>query len=215
MLPPRINSLGTTRPQLSAVLFSPSHGPGSPARDRRRGLGGSHRRPYIPHVPFKLIYEGKLPLKKLAETESPVADLFRLERSSNWEELGHEVSRLKWHVGPEEGDLREVFESWLVEVILPRLGVSAKEIPRGLSLEEFESMLAERIDAWNQQLREQSLHEGQRQGLEQGLLRGLKARFGTIDAATQKRIAAANGELLLHWFDRSARAESLADVFRD
>ncbi|HEX3530676.1 MAG TPA: hypothetical protein VH988_26735 [Thermoanaerobaculia bacterium] len=94
-------------------------------------------------------------------------------------------------------------------------------------MEEFESMLAERIDTWNQQLREQSLHEGQRQGLEQGLekglqqglqqglLRGLKARFGTIDAVTQKRIAAADGDLLLHWFDRSARAESLADVFRD
>ena len=84
-------------------------------------------------------------------------------------------------------------------------------------------MLAERIDTWNQQLREQSLHEGQRQGLEQGhqqgqaetLLHLLKVRFGTIDAATQKRIAAATGELLLHWFDRSARAESLADVFRE
>ena len=86
-----------------------------------------------------------------------------------------------------------------------------EDVPRGLSLEEFESMLAERIDTWNQQL----LHEGQRQGLEQGLLRGLKARFGTIDTATQKRIASANGDLLLHWFDRSARAESLADVFRD
>jgi hypothetical protein len=180
-------------------------------------------KPYIPHVPFKLIYEGKLPLEKLAETESPVADLFRLERSSNWGELADEVSRLKRHVGPEEADLREVFESWLVEVILPRLGGSAEEVPRGLSLEEFESMLAERIDTWNQQLREQSLREGQRKGLEQGLLRGqaetllhlLKARFGTIDAATQKRIAAANGDLLLHWVDRSARAESLADVFRD
>jgi predicted transposase YdaD len=176
--------------------------------------------PYIPHVPFKLVYEGKLPLEKLAETESPVADLFRLERSSNWGELADEVSRLKQHVGPEEADLREVFESWLVEVILPRLGVSTEEVPRGLSLEEFESMLAERIDTWNQQL----LHKGQRQGLEQGrelgqaeaLLRLLKARFGsTIDAVTQKQIAAANGDLLLHWIDRSARAESLADVFRD
>jgi len=77
-------------------------------------------------------------------------------------------------------------------------------------------MLAERIDTWNQQL----LHEGQRQGLQRGqaemLLRGLKARFGTIDAATQKRIAAANSDLLAHWADRFfAHAESLADVFRD
>jgi Putative transposase, YhgA-like len=196
-------------------------------------------RPYIPHVPFKLIYEGKLPLEKLAETESPVADLFRLERSSNWGELATEVSRLKRHVGPEDAALREDFESWFVAVILPRLGVSAQEVPRGLTLEEFESMLAERIDTWNRQL----LHEGQRQGLEQGLQQGLqkglqkglqqglrqgllrgqaetllrllKARFGRIDAATRKRIASAEGDLLAHWVDRSARAESLGDVFRD
>ncbi|HEX3530675.1 MAG TPA: hypothetical protein VH988_26730 [Thermoanaerobaculia bacterium] len=42
----------------------------------------SSARPYIPHVPFKLVYERKLLMEKLAETESPVADLFRLERSS-------------------------------------------------------------------------------------------------------------------------------------
>jgi hypothetical protein len=83
-------------------------------------------------------------------------------------------------------------------------------------LEEFESMLAERIDTWNQQL----LHEGQRQGLQRGqaemLLRGLKSRFGTIDAATRKRIAAASGDLLAQWADRFfAHAGSLADVFRD
>ena len=106
-------------------------------------------------------------------------------------------------------------------------------------MEEFESMLAERIEIWNQQLREQSLHEGERQGFELGLqqgfqeafqrgfqqgflrgqaemlLRGLKARFGTIDAATRKRIASANGDVLDHWVDRFARAESLADVFRE
>jgi len=92
-------------------------------------------------------------------------------------------------------------------------------------------MLAERIDTWNQQLREQSLHEGHRQGLQQGieqglqqgllrgqaetLLRLLKARFGRIDAATRERIASANGDVLAHWVDRFARAESLADVFRE
>ncbi len=171
-------------------------------------------RPYIPHVPFKLVYEGKLPFEKLAATESPVADLFRLERSSNWEELAAEVSRLKRHVGPEDA-LREDFESWLVEVILPRLGVSTEDVPRGLSLEEFESMLAERIDTWNQQLREKSLHEGLLRGQAEMLLSVLQARFGTIDAATQKRIVSANYDLLAHWVRRFARAESLADVFRD
>ena len=72
-------------------------------------------------------------------------------------------------------------------------------------------MLAERIDTWNQQLREQSLLRGRAEML----LSVLQARFGTIDAATQKRIAAANGDLLAHWVRCFARAESLADVFRD
>jgi len=96
-------------------------------------------------------------------------------------------------------------------------------------------MLAERIDTWNQQLREQSLHEGHRQGLQQGidqglqqglqqgflrgqaetLLRLLEARFGRIDAAARKRIASANGDVLAHWVDRFACAENLADVFRE
>lgn len=47
------------------------------------------------------------------------------------------------------------------------------------------------------------------------LLSVLQARFGMIDAATQKRIAAANGELLARWGHRFAHAESLADVFCD
>lgn len=96
-------------------------------------------------------------------------------------------------------------------------------------------MLAERIDIWNQQLREEGLHEGlqkgQQQGLEQGLeqglqqglrqgqaemlLRLLKARFGSADLATRRRIAEADADLLLKWVDRYAGAESLADIFRD
>ncbi len=47
------------------------------------------------------------------------------------------------------------------------------------------------------------------------LLRQLKARFGSVDAATRRRILAAEPDLLLQWGDRFAWAESLAEVFDD
>ena len=92
-------------------------------------------------------------------------------------------------------------------------------------------MLAERIDAWNEQLRQESLQkgrqegwqeaweqgwkEGLREGIAMALLRVLEKRFGPADPATRDRIAAADADLLLEWIDRSAVAESLADIFSD
>ena len=86
-------------------------------------------------------------------------------------------------------------------------------------------MLAERIDSWNERLREESLQQGRQQGLQQGrqegrqegearaLLRVLEKRFGPVDPGTRDRIAAADADLLLEWIDRSTTAGSLADVF--
>jgi flagellar biosynthesis/type III secretory pathway protein FliH len=85
-------------------------------------------------------------------------------------------------------------------------------------------MLAERIDSWNEQLREEGrqegLQQGRQQGLQQGwqqgeakaLLRLLEKRFGPVDQATRDRIAAADADLLLEWIDRFPTAESLTDA---
>jgi flagellar biosynthesis/type III secretory pathway protein FliH len=99
--------------------------------------------------------------------------------------------------------------------------MAAEEIPERLTLEEFEPMLAERIDSWNEHLREESLRqgrqEGRQEGLQQGeakaLLRLLERRFGLVDQATRDRIATADAELLLEWIDRFPTADSLAGVF--
>jgi len=78
-------------------------------------------------------------------------------------------------------------------------------------------MLAERIDAWNEALREESRKEGRQEGRQEGeakaLLRFLEKRFGRVDRATRDRIAAADADLLLEWIDRFTTAETLADVF--
>ena len=70
-------------------------------------------------------------------------------------------------------------------------------------------MLAERIDSWNERLRE----EGRQEGEAKALLRLLEKRFGPVDQVTHDRIAAADADLLLEWIDRSLTAESLAAVF--
>ena len=78
-------------------------------------------------------------------------------------------------------------------------------------------MLAERIDSWNEQLREEGRQQGLQQGLQAGeakaLLRLLEKRFGPLDQVTRDRIADADADLLLEWIDRFSTAESVADVF--
>jgi hypothetical protein len=190
---------------------------------------------YVPRLRYKLIHEGTYPAEKLEGQESPVADLFRLERSMDWDEIRSGVSRLRQHVGPEEPDLLHAFESWIREVIIPRLDTAPGEIPAQMTLQEVESMLAERIDMWNQKLREESWQKGRQEGRQEGrkegrqegrkegrregeaklLLRLLEKRFGPLDRVVRDRIATADADLLLEWVDRFPGAGSLAEIFGD
>ena len=86
-------------------------------------------------------------------------------------------------------------------------------------------MLAERIDSWNEQLREESRQQGRQEGLQEGLQEGqqlgevkallllLETRFGPVDQATRDRIATADANQLVEWIKRFATAESLEAVF--
>ncbi|MGH7487256.1 MAG: Rpn family recombination-promoting nuclease/putative transposase, partial [bacterium] len=184
---------------------------------------------YVPHLRYKLVQETAYGVEELEQKESPVADLFRLERSTSWEDVLAGVARLQDHVGLEEPELDRAFLSWLKEVILPRLGIAADEITKPLTLRELKPMLAERIDSWNERLREESLQQGLQHGLKQGLTQGrqegrqegeaqallrlLERRFGPVDQGTRDRITAADADLLLEWFDRFPAAESLVDIF--
>jgi hypothetical protein len=181
----------------------------------------SSAKTYVPHLRYKLVHEAAYREEELGEKESPVADLFRLERSQSWEDVRFQIGRLRKHVGLDEPELRRAFAGWLRDMIFPRLGMTADEIPQGLTLEEFEPMLAERIDSWNEQQLQKGRQLGQQEGLKQGqqlgeakaLLRLLEMRFGPVDQATRDRIAAADADVLLDWIGRFATAERLVDVF--
>jgi hypothetical protein len=167
---------------------------------------------YRPRLLYHLIDEAAYPREKLASLSSPVADLFRLETSRDWREVQSSVQRLRKSVPPTEGALREVFEGWLQEVILPRLKLSeAEEVSVPRTLEEVETMLAESIDRWTREIRE----EGRQEEGVRLVLRLLRLKFGPLEAEVEERVRSADADRLLEWGERVVTAGSLAEIFRD
>ena len=88
-------------------------------------------------------------------------------------------------------------------------------------------MLAENIDRWNRQIREEGMEEGLLKGREEGrqegrqegearvLLRLLRLKFGPLAPETEERVRSADADRLLVWGERVLTAESLQDVFSD
>jgi hypothetical protein len=169
---------------------------------------------YVPHLRYKLVHEAAYGEEELAKKDSPVADLFHLERSASWQDVLIGVERLQEHVKfDEEPELYRAFLGWLRELIFPRLGLTPDEIPQGLTLKEFEPMLAERIDSWNEKVRQEGRQEGLQEGEAKTLLLFLETRFGPVDQATRDRITAADTHHLVKWVKRVVTAASPADVF--
>ncbi len=165
---------------------------------------------------YRLVDEAAYPREELEALNSPVADLFRIEKSGDWSEIRASVHRLRQNVA--EAPLRKAFENWLQGVILPRFGVSQEESDT-LMLEELETMLAEKIDRWNREIlekgREEGLDKGRQEGEARLVLRQLRLKFGPLEPELEERVRSADPDLLLVWGERVLTAESLQDVFRD
>lgn len=166
---------------------------------------------YRPQLRYHLIDAAVYPREKLVALSSPVADLFRLEKSADWSEVRTSVRRLRQSLTPAEAALREAFGSWLQEVVLPRLGLSEQAVSAKRTLEEVETMLAESIDRWNREIRE----EGRQEGEARLMLRQLRLKFGPLEPEIEDRVRSADADRLLAWGERVLTAESLQDVFRD
>jgi predicted transposase/invertase (TIGR01784 family) len=180
---------------------------------------------YRPQLRYRLVDESSYSREELAALSSPVAELFRIETSHDWSEIRSSVHRLRRTIPPAEDSLRRAFETWLQKVIYPRLGLPEEEAAVTPTLEEFETMLAESIDRWNRELREEGLQEGLQKGLQEGRQEGLQAgearmllqllrlKFGPLDAAIEERVRSAEADRLLEWGKRVLSAVLLADVF--
>jgi predicted transposase YdaD len=166
---------------------------------------------YRPQLRYRLVDEAAYPREDLAALNSPVADLFRMEKSRDWWEVRASVHRLRQSIPPAESSLRQAFETWLRKVILPRFGLSLEEASAELTLEEIETMLADSIDRWNREIRE----EGRQEGEARILLRQLRLKFGPLEPEVEQRVRSADADRLLGWSERILTAENLQDIFRD
>jgi predicted transposase/invertase (TIGR01784 family) len=170
---------------------------------------------YRPQLRYRLVDEATYPREDLAALSGPVADLFRIEKSRDWWEVRASVQRLRQGIAPAESSLRQAFETWLKKVILPRFGLSQEEASATLTLEELETMLAESIDRWNREIREEGRQEGRQEGEAWLLLRQLRLKFGSVPPELEERVRSADTDRLLEWGERVLTAASLQDIFRD
>jgi flagellar biosynthesis/type III secretory pathway protein FliH len=126
--------------------------------------------------------------------------------------------RLRRTIPQAEDSLRRAFETWLQKVIYPRLGLPEEAAAVTPTLEEFETMLAESIDRWNRELREEGRLEGRQEGLQEGearmLLQLLRLKFGPLESEVEERVRSAEADRLLEWGKRVLSAKTLTDVFR-
>ena len=75
-------------------------------------------------------------------------------------------------------------------------------------------MLAESIDRWNRELREEGVKEGLQKGEARLMLRLLRLKFGPLEPEVEDQVRSADADRLLQWGERVLTAESLQDVFR-
>jgi predicted transposase YdaD len=170
---------------------------------------------YRPQLRYRLVNEAAYDQQALEALNSPVADLFRIEKSGDWQEVLAGVSQLRRSIPAEEISLRRAFETWLQKVILPRFGLSLKDVSATLTLEELETMLAENIDRWNRQIREEGRQEGRQEGEARVVLRLLRLKFGPLAPEVEERVRSADADRLLEWSERVLTAERLQDIFGD
>lgn len=74
-------------------------------------------------------------------------------------------------------------------------------------------MLAERIDQWDREIREEGIQIGVQKGEAQVLLRLIRLKFGPLSPESEEQVYAADSDRLLEWTERILTAERLEDVF--
>lgn len=124
----------------------------------------------------------------------------------------------------EDRELRRAFGTWLSRVLSEAKFPEAEGII-GEELEDSRDMLRERVREWSREWEQQGLKRGLEEGMEKGMEKGLRKgeqrvllhqlerKFGTPDAATQRRIETADDDQLLTWSENLLSADRLEDVF--
>ncbi|EWY38955.1 hypothetical protein N825_10315 [Skermanella stibiiresistens SB22] len=165
-----------------------------------------------PNIRYHLIDEAAFKAEDLAESDSLVALLFRVENCTQRDELPRLIGRLvdwfKQHAGNEA--LMRLFGEVVSQAAVSIVGVGDVTTQYN-DLTEVQNMLATRFKEWETQLRAEGLTKGRAEMLS----RQLERRFGRLPAEADSMIASATAEQLDVYMDRLMEAGSLSDVFQD
>lgn len=165
---------------------------------------------YRPQHRHFLLDESRVPGEELDKSKGLVAQLLRLERAQEPEQVRQIVRELiaRLH-GPGYLSLRRAFTVWLGRVVLKRSGIT-EEIPEFQDLREVDAMLEERAAQWKNEYITLGRKEGEAKGLGRGVQLLLEARFGALPASVTTYISSSSDSNTLQKMMLSAyHAESL------
>ncbi|MFA5632440.1 MAG: Rpn family recombination-promoting nuclease/putative transposase [Porticoccaceae bacterium] len=174
---------------------------------------------FQPEQRYFVLDEGRSSARARKLPDNSVASLIELEGNSSPETMQEAVRRLRERLaGPEHASLRRAFTVWLNKVIIHKRLAKGQPIPENETLEEVESMLAERMEQWKREWERKGRAEGRAEGKQEGrtavLARQLTLKFGTLPEPTRRRLSEASSDELDLWAERILFAENIGDVFR-
>jgi len=156
---------------------------------------------YRPALRYLLIDEGAYVDSIPGVQDNLVTILFRLENCFERHRVKELVTALVERLRSTElQSLRRAFAVWLRRVIFVRFENDAVN-----DLLEAETMLADRVPIWEEELRQE--------GQSKMLVRLLHKRFGELPDSVGARVRAATCEQLEHWGDRLLDGVSLNELF--
>ncbi|MEJ0036046.1 MAG: Rpn family recombination-promoting nuclease/putative transposase [Gammaproteobacteria bacterium] len=171
---------------------------------------------YRPQLRYLLIDEGRYDDRELAASRNLVAMLFRLEHGCRRDQIRDVASALMRQL-ESAGlvSLRRAFGVWLDRVFRARLARG-----RGEEVDELwekRSMLADRVDEWAAELRQEGLQEGRQEGHQAGevtlMTRLLHKRFGQVPTSILARLGGAHAAQIERWGERLFEASTLSEIF--
>ena len=122
---------------------------------------------YLPDLRYFLLDEARL--RQLAP-DNTFSSVIKLEQTQEPDQLLQILPALK-QLLKSEPELQRAFSSWLYDTIVPNVKPEPR-LPEFNSLEEAESMLAERVTQWTERWWQQGHDEGRLDGERKGLLEG-------------------------------------------
>ena len=123
---------------------------------------------YLPDLRYFLLDEARL--RQLAP-DNTFSSVIKLEQTQEPDQLLQILPALK-QLLKSEPELQRAFSSWLYDTIVPNVKPEPR-LPELNSLEEAESMLAERVTQWTERWWQQGHSEGRQMGLSEGERKGL------------------------------------------